>query len=217
MPSINFFKPTPKDADYKGTIAFSLLETVKHLSLPVSESNELIRMLLTGKMSKDDAYCDAWIASFNTNMEEITGQKSRMIECRPKPGRIQGLCYRNSVLEYQETGNKVVIGYEALCIGDAIVVVPHAFNYDKQKNIHYDTACNYKRPDANRRVYPKIEGKEALDTLLRNGEFSTYVDFSLLWGGYIFLKFKNKSFRLRTFGCNLDKNKTYALEASETM
>jgi hypothetical protein len=218
MSSLSFHTPknVQRNSQYNATIAFSLLETIKHLGLSVADGNELAHSLLKGKSSMDEATCDAWIASFNSKMEVITGRKARMIENRPKPGRNQGFCYRNAVLEHEETGNEVVIGLEALCIGDAMIVVPHAYNYDKKKNIHYDTALT-KRGDANRRVYPKLEGKEALDMLVSNEAFSTSVDFNLLWGGYIFVGYKKQSFRIKTWGCNVDRNRSYILEASETI
>ena len=216
--SLSFHAPKnlERHSQYNATIAFSMLETIKHLGLSVAEGNDLAHNLLSGKMSMNEPTCDAWIASFNTKMEEITGRKARMIENRPKPGRLQGFCYRNAVLEWQETGNEVEIGLEALCIGDAMVVVPHAYNYDRVKNIHYDTAMS-KRSDANRRVYPKLTGKKALDMLVSDGSFSTEVDFNILWGGYIFVAYKNKSFRVKTYGCNVDRNRRYILEASETL
>jgi hypothetical protein len=218
MSSLSFHTPKnlERNNQYIATVGFTILETIKHLGLSVAEGNELAHNLLKGNTSMDEATCDVWIASFNTKMEEITGRKARMIENRSKPGRLQGFCHRNAVLEWQETGNDVVIGYEAMCIGDAIVVVPHAYNYDRVKNIHYDTAIS-KRGDANRRVYPQLEGKEALAVLVSNNTFSTEVDFNLVWGGYMFVAYKKQSFRVKTRGCNVDRNRTYTLEASETM
>ena len=196
--------------NYRETIAFAMLEAVQAINPPdVVQKNALVRMLLTGD------YTDATEADFKKFMgttedymkSEAKGV-SKAIVNRPKTGRLSGMCYRNAVAEYYETKNPIVIGWEGVLVGDGyLTVMPHAFNYDKRRKCYYDTACNYKKGDSRRCVWPLVDGDRALARLQASENFAE------TWGGFVFIFWKGEAYTIRAYGLSGDGTRRVSVKS----
>lgn len=196
--------------NYRETIAFSMVEAVQAINPPnVAEKNELVRMLLTGNHTDTT---EADFKKFMGNTEEFmkaeAGGVSKPILNRSKPGRLSGMCYRNAIAEYYETKNPIVIGWEGVLAGDGyLTVMPHAFNYDKKRKCYYDTACNYKKGDNRRAVWPLVDGDAALARL------QTSENFAETWGGFVFILWKGEAYNIRAYGLSGDGTRRVSLQS----
>jgi hypothetical protein len=125
---------------YHGDALFEVMvnanTVAKTLGMDKLEKSEWVKTILeeVNKIKVENADFAAEYVHQSVNLT-----KRIAVECRPKTSRPIGECLSNAVLEFGETGNRIVAGY---CLthpfGDVNSVFWHFWNQDKNGN-NYDT------------------------------------------------------------------------------